>query len=172
MRINYNLTEKDYLNFNLFHVENSKATRKVLNTQRFVSPIIFIAMAFVFSRVGNVSLLVTLITFSLISIFWIIFYPKYFYRHITRHTKKMLKEGKNDGLFGEGYLILSDEGIVDSTSNGETKVEWAGINKIEEDADYFFIYSSSVAAYILPKRAVTSVEETRNYMTSKLRNPI
>lgn len=168
MKINYELTEEDYLNFNLFHAKNSKATRKALNAQRFLSPLIFLTMAFIFSGVGNIPLLYPVIIFSLISILWIVFYPKYFYSHILRHTKKMLEEGKNDGLFGKGTMILSDEGIVDSTFNGETKVNWAGIKKIEEDNDYFFIYNSAVAAYILPKGMLTNVEEVRNYVTEKI----
>ena len=40
----------------------------------------------------------------------------------------MIKEGKSDGLLGEDYMVLSEDGIIDSTSNGETKVTWSGIN--------------------------------------------
>ena len=44
MNINYNLTEEDYLNFNMFHVKNSKAVKRALNMQRFITPIIFIVL--------------------------------------------------------------------------------------------------------------------------------
>ena len=37
MEINYNLTEEDYLNFNMFHVKNSKAVKRTLNMQRFIT---------------------------------------------------------------------------------------------------------------------------------------
>ena len=37
----------------------------------------------------------------------------------------MIKEGKNDGLLGEHHMILSEEGIIEFTVNGETKVNWA-----------------------------------------------
>lgn len=169
LEINYNLTEEDYLNFNLFHAKNSKTVTKSLVLQRFLSPIVFLIAAFVFSRITDGSLVGALIIFSGMGILWIIYYPKYFYSLIARQSKKMLKEGKNDGLLGERYMILSDEGIVDSSVNGETKVKWAGIKKLEEDSDYFYFYNSSVSAYILPKRMIKNVEETRNYLNLKLR---
>ncbi|MGM7636796.1 hypothetical protein [Bacillus sp. Hm123] len=76
MEINYNLTEEDYLNFNMFHVKNSKAVKRVLNMQRFLTPILFIIASFVFSKVGSMPFLGLFITFLVVSILWIIFYPR------------------------------------------------------------------------------------------------
>jgi hypothetical protein len=168
MEIRYNLTEEDYLNFNMFHVKNSKAVKRTLNMQRFLTPIIFIIASFVLSKVGSMSFLGVFITFLVVSILWIIFYPKYFYSYVIRNMKKMIKEGKNDGLLGEHYMILSDEGIIDSTSNGETKVSWLGIQTLSEDKHNIYLYNSSVSAYILPKRELDDVEEIKTYLKSKV----
>ena len=35
MEIHYNLTEEDYINFNLYHIKNSKAGKRALVLQRF-----------------------------------------------------------------------------------------------------------------------------------------
>lgn len=83
----------------------------------------------------------------------------------------MIKERKNDGLLGDHRMIMAEEGIVDATSKGETKVTWSGIKHFTEDKDYFFLYNSSVSAYILPKREINDVEETKNYIQSKLTIP-
>jgi Tfp pilus assembly protein PilE len=136
--------------------------------QRFLTPIIFIILSYVFSKVGNTSFLGLFITFFIVSILWVIFYPKYFYSYVTRNAKKMLKEGKNDGLLGEHHLIMTEEGIVDSTSYGQTKVNWSGIKNFKEDKYNFYLYNSSVSAYIIPKRELNNVEEIRNYLKSKL----
>ncbi|PAQ15594.1 YcxB family protein [Bacillus sp. FJAT-42315] len=168
MEINYNLTEEDYLKFNMFHVKNSKAVKRVLNMQRFLTPILFIIVSFVLSKVGSVPFLGVFITFLVISILWIIFYPRYFYFYVIRNTKKMIKEGTNEGLLGEHHMVLSEEGIIDSTSNGETKVTWSGIKTISEDKHNIYLYNSSVSAYILPKREVDDVEEIKTYLKSKV----
>lgn len=168
LKIDYNLTEKDYLNFNLYHAKNSEAVSKSLTIQRFLSPIIFLIAAFLISWIGNESLIGLLITFSIMGVLWIVYYPKYFYSIITKNTKEMLKEGKNDGLLGEHCMKLSDEGIVDSNFNGETRVKWKGIKKFEEDDNYFYIYNSAVSAYILPKSGLINIGQTREYFKSKL----
>lgn len=168
MKINYELTEEDYLHFNLFHVKKSKVATKSLNIQRFLTPVFFIIVAFIFSLIGDMPFVFPLIIFGLISILWITFYPKYFYNLVMRHSKKMLKEGKNDGLLGEQQMTLSEEGIVYLTSIGESQVKWSGIKKVVEDSDFFYIYNSSVSAYILPKRALLNVEEAKGYFDSKL----
>ncbi|MCJ7842473.1 YcxB family protein [Lederbergia sp. NSJ-179] len=168
MEIKYNLTEEDYLNFNLFHVKNSKTAKKAMKMQRFLIPIVFIVIPYVLSKMGDMSLFGLLIPFLLISILWIMFYPKYFYHYVIRHTKKLIKEGENDGLLGEHRMILSEEGIVDSASNRETKVTWSGIKTVKEDKHNIYLYNSSVSAYILPKRDLDDVEEIKIYLQSKL----
>ena len=169
MEIRYSLTEEDYLNFNMFHVKNSKTVKRALNMQRFLTPILFIVASFILSKVGNISFLGLFITFLVVGILWIIFYPRYFYSYVIRNTKKMIKEGKNDGLLGEHHMILSEEGIVDSTSNGETKVTWVGIQTLSEDKFNIYLYNSSVSAYILPKKELDDLEEIKTYLKSKLR---
>lgn len=163
LKIHYELTEEDYLHFNLFHIKHSKTAMNSLNLQRFLTPVFFIIVAFIFSKIGDMSVVFPLIVFGLISVVWVIYYPKYFYNLVMRQSKKMLKEGKNDGLLGQQQMTLSEEGIVYVTSNGESQVKWSGVKKIEEDSDYFYLYNSSVSAYILPKRALSNVEEAKGY---------
>ena len=168
MKINYNLTEEDYINFNMFHIKNSKTGRRSLNIQRLLTPIFFLAFAFMLSIVSDMPLRPLFTVFLLISIIWILFYPKYFYRLIRKNTKKMIKEGKNDGLLGDRCLTMTAAGFVDKSSNGETKGTWSSITSFKEDNENFYLYNSSVSAYILPKREVTNVERVRNYIKPKV----
>lgn len=168
MEIKYHLTEEDYINFNMFHIKNSKTAMRSLTIQRFIGPIIFIISSYVFSKIGDVPFLGLFITFLILSILWVIFYPKYFYSHVIRHVKKMIKEGKNDGLLGEHHMMMTEDGIVDSTTNGETKVNWSGIQQIKENDDYFYLYNSSVSAYILPKRELHNLDEISSFLKSKI----
>ena len=167
MNIHYELTEEDYINFNLYHIKHSKMGKRSLLLQRIVSPLMFIIVAYLYAMIGNLPFLPLFITFGIVSIIWIIYYPKYFYGLIARNAKKMIKEGKNDDLLGNHQLILTEEGLVDTTANKETKVTWSGITIIQEDDGYIFLYNSSVSAYILPKRELDHVDEVRQYIQSK-----
>lgn len=168
MEINYNLTEEDYINFNLYHIKNSKTGKRALALQRFLTPLFFIMISYIYSVISDMSFLPLFITFLVTSILWVIYYPKYFYRLISRNTKKMIKEGKNDGLLGDHQLKMTDEGLVDISSNKETKVTWSGITSFKEDDNSFYLYNSSVSAYILPKREIDYVDELRTFVQSKL----
>lgn len=79
----------------------------------------------------------------------------------------MIREGKNEGLIGEHKLITTAEGITDTTSTGETKVNWSGIKSLRENSDYLYIYNSSVSAYILPKRELENVEVERDFLKTR-----
>ncbi|WP_254842698.1 YcxB family protein [Bacillus sp. MRMR6] len=168
MEIKYNLSEEDYLKFNLFHVKNSETAKKSLKMQRYATPIIYIIIAYVFANLADIPFLYTFLPFAFIGGLWSIFYPKYFYNHIKRQTKKMIAEGKNDGLLGRHTMNLSEEGIVDTTANGETKVNWSGIIKYKEDDATLYLYNSSVSAYIIPKRDIPNIEELKTFLNEKL----
>ncbi|WP_342506970.1 YcxB family protein [Sporosarcina sp. FSL K6-2383] len=168
MNIHYELTEEDYINFNLYHIKHSKIGKRSLLLQRIASPFIFIIGAYFYSVIGNLPFLPLFITFFIISALWVIYYPKYFYGLIARNAKKMIKEGKNDDLLGNHQLQMSDDGLVDTTANKETKMTWSAITSVKEDDGYFFFYNSSVSAYILPKRELDHVDEVRQYIQSKV----
>ncbi|WHY01416.1 YcxB family protein [Neobacillus sp. DY30] len=170
MEIKYNLTEKDYLNFNLFHVKNSASATRSLNLQRYVTPLVYLIFAYIFSSIADIPFLYAAIPFLIVGILWAVFYSKYFYYTISRQTKKMIREGKNEGIIGEHTMNMTEEGIVDTNPNGETKVNWSGFIKLVEDESSLYLYNSAVSAYIIPKRDLANVEEIRQFIKSKLPN--
>lgn len=169
MELTYNITEEDYIQFNLFHIRNSQTAVRTLNIQRYLSPVIFIIFSFIFPKLFDGSLWLSLAIFGIMSILWIVYYPKYYYSHILRHVKKMLKEGKNHGILGEHHMYFADEGIIDKTVTGETKVSWSGIEEFKEDDHNLYLYNSSVSAYILPKRELENLEGVKQEIKTRLR---
>jgi Ca2+/Na+ antiporter len=169
MKIEYNLAAEDYIHFNLFHLKHSKTSLKSLYLQRYLSPLFFILVSIVFAIMGDLHLLSTLIPFLVLSILWVIFYPKLFYRHVRKNVQKMFKEGKNEALLGEHTMILMEEGFVESNSTGESKVKWSGIQEVKEDEEYLYLYNSAVSAYIIPKRNLSNQLEIKNYIHSNVK---
>lgn len=53
MNIHYELTEEDYINFNLYHIKHSKMGKRSLLLQRIVTPFLYIIVAYLFSMIGN-----------------------------------------------------------------------------------------------------------------------
>ncbi|WP_303969001.1 YcxB family protein [Sporosarcina ureae] len=168
MEIEYALTEEDVVAFNLYHVKNSKVGKNSLQWQRYISPLIFLLFAYFLSVFTDMPRGPLFATFGLTVILWVMLYPKYFYFHITRQVRKMLKGGKNEGLVGKHTMNMNKAGIHDKTVVGETNVQWIGVKNLIEDAEYFYIYTSTVSAYIIPKRDVYSVDGLKTYVQKRM----
>lgn len=168
MEIQFNLTEEDYVAFNMFHIKNSKTAMRALLIQRWIGPLIFITSSFLFSYFAELSFLLLLIIFSIFGVIWYFYYPKYFYNLILRQTKKFIKEGRNDGLIGDHHLHFSDEGIEDITVSGSSQTSWSGIKSFKEDDQNFYLYNTAVSAYIIPKYVLKNADEVRLFIKKNL----
>lgn len=166
MNIKFQLTEDDYVQFNLFHFQNSSMAKKTLLIQRLIGPVIFFISIFFFSKVLNLSFWPLFIMFSVLSILWFLFYPKYFYHVITKQTKKMIYEGQNKGLIGEHKVVFTEEGIEDHTETGVHQILWSGIQQMKENDHYLYLYNTAVSALIIPKRRLANPNEIRSFIES------
>jgi len=45
---------------------------------------------------------------------------------------------------------------------GESRVSWAGVDRIEQNPEYIFIYTSVAAAHVIPKRAFRDMREAED----------
>lgn len=70
-------------------------------------------------------------------------------------------------LTEEDYVHFS-EGLIETTSNGETRAAWASIESFKEDKAYFFLYNSSISAYIIPKTSIEQPNEVHNIIRANL----
>lgn len=164
----YELTEQQFVDFNLYHAKHSEAVKRSLTIQRFVIPIIYLMMPFVMGPIFNWSVWGLMIPFILFAALWIIFFPPYFHWNIKRMSRKMVNEGKNEGLLGTHELFIDSQGIREVTKNGETHVRWSGIEKCGEDAVNVYLYNSAMSAMIIPKKAVPELESLRKLLAEKV----
>ena len=81
-------------------------------------------------------------------------------RQTRRAILELLKEEKPErGQLGAHKICLSEAGLVESTVVGESRTSWAGVDRIEQDQEYIFIYTAPLAAHIIPKRAFRTLHE-------------
>src|SRR6185369_7166056 len=75
-------------------------------------------------------------------------------RRKTRRSIQELieKEKPGRGQLGSHKISLNEQGLVESTAVGESHISWAGIDRIEQNEEYIFIYTAPTAAHVIPKR--------------------
>ena len=94
-------------------------------------------------------------TFIAISVLFVFLFQWCLERWVVgRAIRQLLKEERPDrGQLGRHRLVLGEDGLHESTAVGESHTTWAGVDRVEENQDYIFIYTSPAAAHVIPKRA-------------------
>ena len=70
--------------------------------------------------------------------------------------KRMLKEGRNKGFYGDCTLALETDGIHETKSNGKSIRNWAAVEQIVITSQHLFVYTSGTEAFVVPRRAFES----------------
>lgn len=164
MRLEFELTQEDYINYHIAYSKKSPSIRRSIMIQRMFGPAIFIIAPFIVIKFSEIPLWYWIIIFGITSIAWFIFFPKYSNWDMKRRLKKMLKEGSNENLFNTRSVTLTESGITEASSIGQSKINWDKIVSLEETDDYIYIYISSVSAHIIPKRVFENITEQRFFI--------
>ena len=148
-------------------LKKSPSLQRSLIAQRLVGPIAFLIAPFIVIRFSAIPIWYWMTVFSIASLIWLLFYPRYFDWEMRRRIVKMLLEGNNDHLFKKRKMAVKDKGITESSATGETNTKWNEINRVDETSEYIYIHNSSISAYIIPKRIFEN-ENTLNIFLKEL----
>jgi hypothetical protein len=73
---------------------------------------------------------------------------------IRRAIRELVRrEQPNKGLIGRHRMVLDESGLIESTAVGESRTSWAGVDRVEQNDAYVFIYTTPTMAHVIPKRA-------------------
>jgi hypothetical protein len=85
-------------------------------------------------------------------------------RLMRRAILGLIAEEKPErGQLGTHRIAASGDGLVESTAVGESRISWAGVDRIEQNAGYVFIYTAAAAAHMIPKRAFRDAREAEDF---------
>ena len=156
MEVEYEITPNDLYAFQWRAVGKSPQVRR---SKRNVYIYYFSALLLfsILPSIGADGFDITRMNFT----FLVIAFPAVAFSHRyfdDRRTKRIVREAvsgeKPDrGQLGRHKLVLNDKGIIESTAVGESKTSWDGVDRVENDNEYVYIYISPVSAHVIPKRA-------------------
>jgi hypothetical protein len=90
-----------------------------------------------------------------------------------RGIRRLVKEvAPNKGQLGRHKLVLNAGDQVESTAVGESRTLWQGVDCVEQDRDYIFIYTQPHGRIPRPERAFNSAETTESfYQLARINQP-
>ena len=156
MRFTFNLTEQDWLDFNMFTVKNYEFYKRQKGVFRIVFTILPFAVGAVFWLLEGlkrpdfiVGLLAAMIPLSLL--FWFTF-PRLYDALTLWNAKKILfKEGKSN-ILGSRTLFFEEDGIRTVTEYEESSLQYGAITKLQQSDKAVYLYTAPAMAVVLPLR--------------------
>lgn len=171
MQLYYELTEEDYMAFNLEYMLHSDSMKKTILFQRIIGPFILMTFASYLYFVSETTYNGMYLFYGIMSLVWYFGYPNYLKWYMGKKVKKTIDGGLNRGLLGMQHIILNEKGVIGKSKTVDTKTSWANILKLGENELYYFLYTSPNSAYIIPKRTFATNEESdtfKNFVEMKI----
>lgn len=166
MEVEYDLTPDDLFAFHwraAFRSRIGRRARYRVYAYWFLALLLFSAVpaigpgGFVVSRMNFAFLLVALPPIVLAQWWWD--------RRLTRRTILQLVEEEKPGKghLGRHRVVLSEAGVVEITAVNESRTSWAGVDRVEQNSEYIFIYTSPSTAHVIPRRAFRDTQEAEAF---------
>lgn len=159
MTAEYEITKDDLTAFNLYHHRHSPTARRQYLRSWFVPAFIWLLIFSGIWYLADQGRGTPLRTFlDLLPLFsgvplYLLYFPWAYRRKLRKMVDGMVSEGKNRGLFNRHRVTISPEGVADSSEHGQTSTAWQGVEKVAAADEHVFIYTSALAAIIVPRRA-------------------
>lgn len=162
MEVEYELTPDDLYAFQwraVFVTPRGRHARRTVYLLWVLAVLLFAivpaigADGFAISRVS--------LTFMVVAIPIVFLFQSFLDRWLVRRVILRLLDDEKPGRgqLGMHRIVVSQDGLIESTAVGESRTSWGGVDRIEQDQHYIFIYTSPAAAHVVPKRAFRNPQE-------------
>jgi|GEM_PF-630787 len=153
----YQISEQDYLDYNLYHMDNAPEMKNRLLLYRLLVPVFFIAWIIVTYNPEQ-NFLVKIIFFTAVSVIWWFAIKPILVSSVKKQIQKLVKKG-NFSTAHVGTLRF-DADMIHVEGGGKTyTVEYAKVERVAVGPSAVYIYVNGALTCILPFSAFASEGE-------------
>lgn len=167
MEIRYRNTLEDMIAFSKYHHSHSDIFRKRKRRATVHLPIVLlILMIILFALERNVETAVGGFVFVAFCAF---FFHRAYTTGLYKTIRHTYEEEDATAFICEHTLEMNDEVIIEKTDINERRDRWLGVQKVETDNDYAFIYVGALQAHVIPRKNIIEgnfdefIEAARSY---------
>ena len=157
MKITYQLTNTDYLEYQLFTSSKSKLHKKKRFQSRIIVPILYFLLGLYLSNKNDDSKL--MIVFAIVSILWFLLYPLYSKWKYKKHFKKHIEENYKNRINKLVEISLDEDSIKAKDYASESKINGTEVKELIETKNHFFMKLQTDLSLIIPKHSIDNREE-------------
>lgn len=148
MKVEFNLTKKDFEKGSKFYQKNSRVGK----LQRKVGFVIVFSIAVFFTiKNYNNNLLVSILFFLLMLAFTYLFYSLFLFLSNKIVFWKMSKPENSRGVIGHHIIELTEDALIESTEYNISQHKWITVENILETEEYLLIFITGLGGHCIPK---------------------
>jgi len=165
MKINISLTEKDFLEYQLYGASKSKNIKSQRVRTLIILIVTFCIMLFyAYNSIDSFPYFL-LILYIFILVIYKIFESKRYINHYKKYINENYKE-----RFGITFnLNFTENQIIEESNLGESKTNYTALTEINEIENYYFLKLITGQSLIIPKREINDIN-TFKIKLSEIKN--
>lgn len=174
MNYRIKLNDEDYMRFNVFYANHSRAGKRQKNILRatFLLLAVLCLVILIIAGAEHGLVVTEAIILSIVSVIWCVFIPQISEKNIRRRINRLKKDGKLP-YHAEAEIEFQDDIIVERSEQGEIRVNYRDIESVYSDKDYLYIFYSVSQAIIVPYNCLgEDKERVTGYVTQKVADRI
>ncbi len=163
MTINYQLTNSDFLEYQLYTSSKSKSHKKKRLRSRYIVFILYTLLGLYFAyknennRMGGI-----IASFGLL---WFAFYPVYAKWNYKRHFKKHVDENYKNRINKPVEIDFDANSVNAKDFASESKINATELKELIETQNHFFLKLTTDLSLIIPKNSIENKVKFKNRVT-------
>ncbi len=163
MELQYNITQQDYIDFNLnYYVNNAVIQRSILMTRIATAVIVILGGTALMYWVKGLSVWSVLVYLILAAV---CFFgtPWYMKRKVVKNTERILRNARNKQLCGPKTLTLREDSFELSGENEDTTYQYEAVQRTASDDKHYYIFVDEFSAIIVPFSAFSDQTQKQEF---------
>ena len=163
MKLDYELSKEDFLEYQLYTSSKSELHKKKRNRSRILIPLVYFAFG-LYSYYKSENLIGPIIWIG-IAILWFVLYPFYSKWRYKKYFEKHIEENYKNRINKPSQLEFDSDFIDTSDFTSQSKIKYSELKAFIELPNHFLIRLSSGLSIIIPKHAVEDMAKLKNKMS-------
>ncbi len=155
MKLKFNLSNKELIDFYCFSAWEAPWHKKIRNSRKVMFPIAFLLVA---AALFMSQQWITGIFVMIVAVLWFFFIEKYTITRLRQNGKIYFNQPFNEKLWAVREYEFKEEYFTTKTEYAEGKFQWKSVMDVMEREDAFWLLDSLTTAHIIPKRALSDEE--------------
>lgn len=163
MELHYEITQQDFVDFNLYYFDHTPAVQRSIFISRVaIAAIVIIGGSLLMALLGSLSL-IPLMGYLVLAAVFFFGIPWYMRRKAGKNAGRILREAENKHLCGPKTFILHEDKFELKGENEDTSYPYETVQRIVEDENHYYIFIGDRSGLIIPFAAFANKDQKADF---------